>query len=526
MKKHSVNSRRQVSGRCKPFNELFKEYRDEKLTTSSSVPSKKSASKKPMSNSTPSEETVPNQSIADSSLSQIELCQFDSSVFDLQLNNPIQPISKPQQLQINSLSRELAESFVDFANISRFQMPEPSLPLGPILPPVDRHSIHPVSPMAPPSLVTKPQIEEPENISQMNFTPENFKLNLNFLNTMLVKHHPRPSAVTSFNARLTENGGGYTLWNRRQDNLRLALTNAFSQTKNFLPKNRSFTSHIESPIVFHPPQPPPVKEEPNLKYSTNKISKKRTISSSDLISNHSNATSVEIFESGQTPPTAKLSKLIDKNNCMFMSNTDNLINSNKIELNKKLANKNFNSITLDDFADSFLEDDDEGLQTNGTKSRPKYENGNNPFLNKMVKEKSVMLNGHGAKENPFNLMKYSSMESLMNQAPTLNQYLLEDDDDDDDDDEEDRNQMMKYSRSHHMGSTLASISTLPITSNHQTNKFIKLNNESNNGLILGTVGKNSSRQTNKSVTSLSSSSSSSTSSNSLSNNGLLLNSIN
>ena len=67
-------------------------------------------------------------------------------------------------------------------------------------------------------------------------------LNINYLNKMLVKHHPRPSAVTSFNARLTDNGGGYTLWDRRQDNLRLILSNTFAQTESFLNKNRSFTS--------------------------------------------------------------------------------------------------------------------------------------------------------------------------------------------------------------------------------------------------------------------------------------------
>ena len=68
-------------------------------------------------------------------------------------------------------------------------------------------------------------------------------INLNFSNAMLAKHHPRPSAVTSFNARLTDNGGGYTLWNRKQDNLRLILSNAFSQTNGFLPKNRCFTNN-------------------------------------------------------------------------------------------------------------------------------------------------------------------------------------------------------------------------------------------------------------------------------------------
>lgn len=62
------------------------------------------------------------------------------------------------------------------------------------------------------------------------------KLNLNNLNLQYVKHHPRPSAVTSYNARLTD-GGGYTLWNRRQDNLRLILSKTFIETEKFSQKN-------------------------------------------------------------------------------------------------------------------------------------------------------------------------------------------------------------------------------------------------------------------------------------------------
>ena len=78
------------------------------------------------------------------------------------------------------------------------------------------------------------------------------KLNLNYANQMVVKHHPRPSAVSSFNARLTNNGGGYTLWNRRQDNLRLLLTNAFNQSESLLPKNRSFTQPINQFVSSSP----------------------------------------------------------------------------------------------------------------------------------------------------------------------------------------------------------------------------------------------------------------------------------
>jgi len=74
---------------------------------------------------------------------------------------------------------------------------------------------------------------------ELNFSAN--KLNLNHSSSMLVKHHPRPSAVTSFNARLTDNGGGYTLWNRRQDNLRCVLTNAFNSSELFSKSSRNYT---------------------------------------------------------------------------------------------------------------------------------------------------------------------------------------------------------------------------------------------------------------------------------------------
>jgi hypothetical protein len=107
------------------------------------------------------------------------------------------------------------------------------------------------------------------NISSANNKPLNYEemsqhLNLNYLNKMLVKHHPRPSAVSSFNARLTDNGGGYTMWDRRQDNLRLLLSNAFSQTENFLDKNVSYTSCIDT-------EPPRQQAKINIQQQQNNV---------------------------------------------------------------------------------------------------------------------------------------------------------------------------------------------------------------------------------------------------------------
>ena len=66
------------------------------------------------------------------------------------------------------------------------------------------------------------------------------KLNLNYMNIQLIKYHPRPSAVTTFNARLTDNGGGYALWNRRQDHIRHVLSQGFSRNEKLLRKNPGF----------------------------------------------------------------------------------------------------------------------------------------------------------------------------------------------------------------------------------------------------------------------------------------------
>lgn len=69
------------------------------------------------------------------------------------------------------------------------------------------------------------------NKGTFNFDPQPLdsmgSLNLNNLASQIVKHHPRPSAVSSFNARTIDYGGGFTLWSRRQDNLRLLLTKTF-----------------------------------------------------------------------------------------------------------------------------------------------------------------------------------------------------------------------------------------------------------------------------------------------------------
>lgn len=88
-------------------------------------------------------------------------------------------------------------------------------------------------------LTTSPPPTTPNSMTESYYF-DSILSKLNLTNN-IVKHHPRPSAVTSFNARLTNNGGGYTLWNRRQDNLRHLLCNAFeSAASPHCSKNRNY----------------------------------------------------------------------------------------------------------------------------------------------------------------------------------------------------------------------------------------------------------------------------------------------
>jgi hypothetical protein len=81
------------------------------------------------------------------------------------------------------------------------------------------------------------------------------KLNLNYASVQVVKHHPRPSAVTTFNARLTDHGGGYALWNRRQDNLRHVMSQCIMQNDKFLRKNPGFIHANSSETAASSSQP-------------------------------------------------------------------------------------------------------------------------------------------------------------------------------------------------------------------------------------------------------------------------------
>jgi hypothetical protein len=101
----------------------------------------------------------------------------------------------------------------------------------------------------------------------------------------IVKHHPRPSAVTSFNARLTNNGGGYTLWNRRQDNLRNLLCNAFETATS----QYSSSSSSKSNNGFSFNQPPLI--------NNNSVNKP---------SNTTTSTAAAVTASWVSPPTSSL----------------------------------------------------------------------------------------------------------------------------------------------------------------------------------------------------------------------------
>jgi hypothetical protein len=111
----------------------------------------------------------------------------------------------------------------DLNNLNDIIFLSPSQP-----PPYQQHQQHQQHYDPPNNLLSPSSSSRSNMISESNYFDSIMsRLNLNQFNQHIVKHHPRPSAVTSFNARLTNNGGGYAVWNRRQDNLRNLLCNAF-----------------------------------------------------------------------------------------------------------------------------------------------------------------------------------------------------------------------------------------------------------------------------------------------------------
>jgi hypothetical protein len=135
-----------------------------------------------------------------------------------------------------------------------------------------------------------PMQHQPQPMSMYNNLNQFIaKLNLNYANVQLVKHHPRPSAVTTFNARLTDYGGGYALWNRRQDNLRHVLSQCFMQNEKFLRKNPGFIHSNESSSFVSTTAPVSLNQNskmaPNLKSAfidANRLKSGNNVSSHNL----------------------------------------------------------------------------------------------------------------------------------------------------------------------------------------------------------------------------------------------------
>lgn len=337
-KKHSISLRRQVTGRCKSFNELFKEYRDEKLSSNQLVNMNKSNNESSITTSFDSSITIPSKNTngddcnkrLSTSLSfpltnyqqnlEIENAKskLNSSFTDLpefktfeknnsnnnnNSNNPNKDNFNSQHLNLsmNSLDGNKSINEFDFINYQNLQSGPYSQSQDYYLNKMNQHQIqqherqqhdqnlfqqeshskifqpdkyqysslmsnkqyeinnqnldnqsifklfltgvplnssnHTVNNSDNSYLMQSPSVKNSNSARPLGYNEISQQLNLNYLNKMLVKHHPRPSAITSFNGRITDNGGGYTLWDRKQDNLRLLLSNAFSQTENLLNKN-------------------------------------------------------------------------------------------------------------------------------------------------------------------------------------------------------------------------------------------------------------------------------------------------
>lgn len=304
--KHSVSLRRQVIGRSKSFNELFKEQRNEKsipsilsssvgdnsshknnetinydnVTTAAEQQQQIKTPRKNYKKKPSTSETLPllnDANLVTDGLSHDQANQILSDKINYEKSHNNKNIFNHHHHNQNntSLNNTLytlnnhSEIFPNQMNI-KYDIRHSSF-----IPPEQRFIANSLTPSNSEPTKTKAQyinnskmLTSPETLNTKNNQLKLLKntpppaelnsanlnknlnsLNLNFSNSMLSKHHPRPSAVTSFNARLTDNGGGHTLWNRKQDNLRLILSNAFSQTSNFLDRNRCFTPNNAGAIT-------------------------------------------------------------------------------------------------------------------------------------------------------------------------------------------------------------------------------------------------------------------------------------
>lgn len=445
-KKHSINLRRQVVGRSKSFNELFKEYRDEKLLTNnlnSNITNNINTNNcvdetAHIYNNNP---TIHNNALQASntiSLQEQNTINLDNSKSNLEFTNEEIKTNSHQNLIINLNQNNNLNDYQNtyqnylFNNMHQKQQP--------VLPSIFNSNIKAfttgVIPTNNQNNLTTSSLSNGNSSNNLN-RPLNFDdvskhLNLNYMNRMLVKHHPRPSAVTSFNARLTENGGGYTLWDRRQDNLRLLLTNTFNQTENFLGKNRSFTMTTETSTnnslnsnnnqtndlkiitngskktisnaslkgndhksstnnemitnALNAVNPPdhllkPQKSGKNNQQLIVKNSKKRNIAN---IPNFDAPISNETFQQNIStsrflPTTAKLTKLNEKNKPLYLNNSNEFLSNFSNETSYNM--KNEKDILVEEYQNEF-DNDKNYLDTKISENKTKF-----------VKEESIMLNG-------------------------------------------------------------------------------------------------------------------------------------
>lgn len=246
-----------MGGRSKTFNELFKQYRDEKLvvpnqpqTTSMSTTTNAQTSLKTPSTPTQlkskSQSTTPisieKQASTNTSGRKYAKKASSSSQSDLFNNNKLLVNHQGSSLLGNVMnSYEQSKLACSQSTSKTNQTPMEGNPTNTCL--SFNENMDNLKSLLSNNATHSPSMTHRHRLSKSpdEFNSSASKLNLNHSSSMLVKHHPRPSAVTSFNARLTDNGGGYTLWNRRQDNLRCVLTNAFNSSELFLKSNRNYT---------------------------------------------------------------------------------------------------------------------------------------------------------------------------------------------------------------------------------------------------------------------------------------------
>lgn len=196
-KKHSIALRRQVEGRSRPFNELFKQYRDEKMHQSHANAS--------YLNSVEVNKTISHTAISVQSSSSDYMKQPPLPMPDVNFINSNVNINAHLNISCNSNGNRYVETMIgSSANVKMLNETK---------------------------LVNENSSSGGDAVSEQSHSLASFSKDGYFMSS-----HPRPLAVCTYGAR-TVGSSGFVVWNRKQDHFRSVLNRTFevySHRKNAL----------------------------------------------------------------------------------------------------------------------------------------------------------------------------------------------------------------------------------------------------------------------------------------------------